>query len=235
MRTRSDVGVGTLVTAFSSLLSAVKAQTTTTNATFTPADQALESAVEAGSNAKIVDVPLPAYYVTGNQVIDQLLKQVDDARAATVDKLNSAHSSDPTYNISDDLKPLDTLQSNLQQALVTSPSGSASSLVYGAAILAEVGAISDGIQLADFKPKGCSVLILSTDAAGGGTRTRQFLLLSFLVPWPNPSFNGGAIVSYSFKGQDGKTAKAGTYRYVSGYAKWKTPKNKDRQYSNLPK
>ena len=67
------------------------------------------------------------------------------------------------------------------------------------------------------------VLTVSDDAAGGGTRANTYFFINLFIPAPHPSYNGGAIVSYTLRDRDGVFEDAETLSFVFGYTKWNQP------------
>ena len=126
----------------------------------------------------------------------------------------------------------------LQGSLIASSSSSTSNILFGAGMLYALGAIEPKTGSAPavyFESATYRILTFANDVAGGGTRTNQIFLVSFLFPWPHPSFNGGAIVSYTLRGHDGKFIAAETLNHLYGYTKWNPPKAEKKSFSNLAK
>ena len=232
--------LGPSVTAIATLLSALKASTSTTSSTFTPVDEALIADIESHSeNVRVVSVPFPKDMQTGGDAIATSLASVYSARADAVKALVGAphpKGKEP-YDPSSDLKDLDTQLTALQSSLAASSSSSSSDVLMGAGLLSSVGAIRSlggalGTTLVgDAKYR---ILVFSNDVAGGGVRTNQTFLVSFFLPLPHPSYNGGAVVSFSLRDQGGALIEAHTYHYMFGYSRIKGPKSGKADYSNLP-
>jgi DNA invertase Pin-like site-specific DNA recombinase len=234
---------GPSVTAIAGLLSALKAQSTTTSATFTPVDEALIADIEnvAGNTTRVVSFPFPGDLKTGTAAIAAYMRDVYAARGDAARAIVAAHppkkAGDPLYDPSTDLKDLDTQLTALQSSLAASATSTTSDVVLGAGLLASLGAISkapdqDSPRLT--ATPSYRILVFSNVAAGGGTRTNQSFFISFFAPLPHPSYNGGAVVSFSLRDQDGKLIAAHTYHYVYGYSKWNAPKSSKTGYSNVP-
>jgi hypothetical protein len=67
-------------------------------------------------------------------------------------------------------------------------------------------------------------LFAKTIAAGGSSRTNHNFWVELVYTTPNPSYNGGAIVSYAMLSGTSQYLTGGTLRTVYGYSKWKADK-----------
>lgn len=80
-----------------------------------------------------------------------------------------------------------------------------------------------------------SVLTVSIDAAGGDTKITHFFWRELFWPTANPSYNGGAVVSFLLTDQDGNFQDGDQFRFVYDFSKWKTEKVPQNFNSELPK
>ena len=71
------------------------------------------------------------------------------------------------------------------------------------------------------------LLTVSIDAAGGDTKITHWFLVDLFVPTPNPSYSGGAIVSFLLADQAGNFLDADMFHGMFTFSKWKSPKYKD--------
>jgi hypothetical protein len=223
--------ISPFISAGAGILSALKGQTTQTSATFSANDQALYSDLEAaiatnGKSQNLLVTAYPGELATAyDSDINTLIGSIMEARQKTVDKLNEAHAPDDNGSaakkdqggpqsvaydpLTSDLKDLEEQFSALQ-GIISNPNSN-SSILLGAALLRKLGTTY-------------GFLTVSDDVAGGGTRANQYFLINLFLPAPHPSYNGGAVVSYSLRNQDGDFEGAGTLRFVFGYTKWHEPR-----------
>jgi hypothetical protein len=201
-----------------SALAALKGSTTYSGSSFAPADQALYSYLEKYANC-LVTMPYPGNYKDGNRAMTRELTKVIDARenaiAAYKAKFKAAHPApgdaaevakyDPTTS---ELKGPEAAY-NAFLGLLTG--GSGNSIAVGAALEAAT-------------TKTYQLLTVGDVAAGGNTRVITLFLLNLFIPGPHPSFNGGAVISYTLRDQDGLYNHGGTLRTIYDYTKWKAPK-----------
>jgi hypothetical protein len=212
-----------------SALAALKGSTTYSGSSFAPADQALYSYLEKYAHC-LVTMLYPDNYTKGNAAMTAEMQRVIKARADAITayktKYNAAHPDakdaadrakyDPTTN---ELKSPEAAY-NAFLGLLTGTSGN--SIVVGAA-------------LDDATTKSYELLTVADVAAGGNTRVTTFFLLNLFIPGPHPSFNGGAVISYTLRDQSGKFICANMLRLIYGYTKWNAPKLKknDRGFTNF--
>ena len=241
--------LGPLGSAAASLLTAAKAQTTVTGATFAPTDQAfyndLESAIKRVSSLDLVATAYPRQFEKANScVIQPLLRPIYEQRQHAILQLAASNRPDPVSDLKEQDAEMTVLQNVLNNSGTAAVAGSLygpPSILLGAALLRQLGEpdISSDDKSCGQKNKEpkYSVLIVSDDIAGGGSRTNLFFLVNLFWPGPHPSYNGGAIVSYSLRDQDGNFQDAGTLRYIYGYTKWRQPplrKKSDPGFANFP-
>jgi hypothetical protein len=67
-------------------------------------------------------------------------------------------------------------------------------------------------------------LSAKTIAVGGSSRTNHNFWVELFYTTPAPSYNGGAIVSYSLVSGKNTYLAGDTLRRVYGYSKWKAEK-----------
>ena len=236
----SASNLGPTVTGMAALLTLLKASTSTTNATFTAVDQAFISDLEAdNATLRIVSTPYPTDLSRGSDLIAAEMAKVYAARTATAQALikeNSTKQGKDPYDPGAALKDVDAQLTALQSSLGGASGNSANNILIGAGLLAAVGAITPKTKDndADYKCDAkYRILTFSNDVAGGGTRTNQIFLISFLFPWPLPSYNGGAVLSYTIRDQGGSFVAGGTLNHLYGYTKWGAPKADKGAFSNV--
>lgn len=207
------VGGEALAGSITGFITAAKGQTTQSGSTFAAVDQALFSDLERefwAVNRKLVVTAFPGDYADANKVISQKLQQLVSAHDMAADRYRhlSAHTGsnfkadyDP---LASEMKPLEASYSAIQGAL-----GGAS----GPTILLGGGLISSLKTEYD-------VLTIADTAIGGGQRANTYFLVNLFVPFPHPSYNGGAVISYTLRGSDGEYKSADTIRLAYGYGKW---------------
>jgi hypothetical protein len=219
------------IPAISGALTALRGQTTQTGGSFSPVDQALYSDLEREiflTDRNLVVTAYPNDYEAAYTTwIGKPLNKIRDARAEAIKTLSKRRTNprdphyDPKYDpLNAELKGLEGQYTAVQTAITSS--GANSNILLGAALLAALGATYD-------------VLIVANDAAGGGTRANQYFFLNLFIPAPHPSYNGGAIASYTLRSNDGEYKLAGTLRLVFGYTKWDQPplrNQADKGYTN---
>jgi hypothetical protein len=242
-----SAGAGAVLSGASSLLTAAKAQTTVSSSTFSPTDQAfyndLESAMKHVATIDLVATAYPRQLDKASVcVIQPLMDQIYANRKQAIGYLAARRPDDPISGLKEQDAELTVLQNLLTNsgtaAIAGSPYGPGS-LLLGAAILRSLGEpdVSDSTDCHNKTIPKYSVLVVTDDVAGGGSRTNLYFLLNLLLPGPHPSYNGGAIVSYSVRDQDGGFQDAGTLRFIYGYTKWKQPplrKRSDPGFANFP-
>ena len=217
--------LGATLEGLGAVANAIKASTSTTSSTFTPIDQAFIFDLEAGTTTRIVSMPLAPDLKTGGELIADELSRVYKARKEAADALIKANPSKPgkdSYDPSPALKDLDSQFSALQSSLASSSASPASPVLQGAGLLAAVGVIQPAVgettpayaDTAQYR-----VLSFASDAAGGGTRTNQIFLISYFLPWPHPSYNGGAVISFKLTDQNGAFLAGGTLDYLFDYTR----------------
>jgi hypothetical protein len=118
-----------------------------------------------------------------------------------------------------------TLQTTLAGTGSTSP---VPSVLLGAALLRRLIQANKDLPREE-EDAQYTILTVTNAAAGGGTRSNTYFLINLLIPAPHASFNGGAVVSYGFRDQDGGYLGSGTLRYIFGYSKWPEPGLRQRQ------
>jgi len=209
-----------------SALASLKASTTQAGSSFAPADQALFSYLEKYAHC-LVTMPYPDNYAAGNSLMVSEIQKVMDIRADTIAAYIAAYNRthpdpsdqakyDPTAN---ELKGIETSY-NAFLGLLTGPGGN--SIGIGAALQAATTSTYLVLTLADV-------------AAGGSTRANTYFLLNLFVPAPHPSYNGGAVVSYTLRTQSGAFVSADMLRLVYGPTKWPAPPlhKQDAGYANV--
>jgi hypothetical protein len=221
-----------LISTLSGVAGSAKASTSQTSATFTPVDQALYSNLERelGLRCELVTTAYPNQVLKAydNAIAPEIAGIQEEQRGAharvnAMPEDNDAQKAAKTQAKSD-LQKLDTALTALQ-ASVTDMSSSTvlPNVLLGAALANRLG-------------PNYWVLTLSDNAAGGGTRANQIFLLNLFLPAPHPSYNGGAVVSYSLRDQDGAFGSADTLRMVFGYTKWHQPARRTKggnDYTNV--
>lgn len=237
----------------SGLLTALKGQTTQSSATFNPNDQALYADLEAAihdncANQDLLVTAYPAMMADAyKNEVGNRIQAIFDERDKAIEALKKAHENSgakkPDTKPKDDANgkdaegkkeeappPYDPLTAELKdieaqftdfQGIVTTPSSN-SAILFGAALFNKLG-------------DHYGFLTVTDDIAGGGSRANQYFLINLFVPAPHVSYNGGAVVSYSLRRQDGTYGAAGTLRFIYGYSKWSEPplRGNKKSYSNF--
>ena len=165
-------------------------------------------------------------------MIFKRLNLIYDARTQALIALptaaSKAHASSP-YDPTKDplLQKADAQLASLQAAITdASASSGVPNVILGGALLWALGDRGGADQANSYH-----VLTVSDDAAGGGTRANIFFFINLFIPAAHPSYNGGAVASYTLRDQNGLFEDAQTLRFVFGYGKWKEPplRNQDNK------
>ncbi len=224
----ADDAVST-ISGLASALVALKASSTQASSTFTQVDQALISDLQRDlrvSSCNLVASPSPGKIATVFEVLDAPMQALYKARQDAFAAAAAAKSSKAKATKDDDKDPrltsLDAQLATLEKSLTdTSGSSVLPNVLAGAALLAAL------------QPNGNNdkydVLTLVTDAIGGGSLANQYFLVNLLFPSPRPSYNGGAVISYTLTNQDGGVLAANTLRFVFNYTKLHGPKLGDNK------
>lgn len=232
---------GSLITPITGFLTAAKATTVQTSATFNAADQALASSLERAfisTNIRLVSYPSAAEFKKGNQDIDALFTDIATAKATSGTKDSSEAEKAR-------ITQLDKQVADLQAVVVNAKPDSAFPVILLGTALLESLTLPKDTKPKKTEAKGVDLynteyhsLTVNNDVAGGGTRANTYFLVNLFVPAPHPSYNGGAVVSYTFRDTDGDAMAAGTLRFVFGYGKWHSPslraKQSEEGYANFP-
>ena len=214
----------TAISNLAGALAALKGTTTQSGSTFAPADQALYSEMERALNDNqraLIVMPYPANYDAGNKTVIETIQKVLQERNKAISGLKEKHKNDPKYDpLASDLKGIESALTSLLGLLT---GANATGIVTGAALLNATTATYDLLTAANI-------------AAGGSQRANTYFLLNVFVPAPHPSFNGGAVVAFTLRGNDGTYKSGGTLRLVYGFTKWRPPslhKEGDSGYANF--
>ncbi len=232
------------ISAIGGFIASAKTTTTMSSATFTPTDQALYADLErelhngcsAGDCTKARKIsnsctlwatvyPGQVAAAYGAKIIP-LVQQITQQRGNALQRLAAANPQTPNYKAESDpaIQKLDTQFAALQSAITdTSSSSGLPNVLLGAALTVTLG-------------DQYHVLSVTDDAAGGGSRANVYFLINLFIPAPHPSYNGGAVVSYSLHDDSGAYEDADTLRLVFGYGKWHEPplrNQHDKGYANF--
>jgi hypothetical protein len=219
-----------LGTAAGALLTALKGQTTMSYGTFTLVDQALYTDLEGAIyklGGTFVSTAYPANLDRATGCINANISDIYKHREKTVKSLDGLGMKPP--DILAALKDIDTQVTALQASLTTSsPTSAMPTILWGGALLnavkmgvSKTAANTEQIAACEVTAADYDVLTITNDGAGGGIRANTYFLLNVFIPAPHPSYNGGAVVSYTLRKADGTFTKAETLRLVFGYSKWK--------------
>jgi len=194
------------------LLSAIKNTATYTNQTFQPTPQSMITLLgmalkDADKGFALRTVGSPGDIDTAATEINSRLDAISKARLEANDKTRKM--VDPEFA---------AFWTFLSSA---SPDGTwLASVIKGYALLSSL----EGMEPGDNDTTDYCVLAFSVDAAGGDTRTAHWFLRELFVPTAKPSYNGGAVVSFTLSHRNGNLIDGGMLHYMYDFTKWKNPK-----------
>jgi hypothetical protein len=193
-----------------SLLGAIKNTATYTNQNFQPTTQSMTNLLSLAlqkNNLALRTVAIPGDIEVAADTVQGELNEISRARAATNE---------------DTRKKLDPEFTALRTALVgaTSDGTLLATIIKGRALLTSL----KGAGNEDAVDVGFCILSVSVDGAGGDTRTTHWWLQELIMPTPRPSYNGGAVVSFTFTDKAGTLLAGDMFHYMYGFSKWNNPK-----------
>jgi hypothetical protein len=180
-----------------SIMSAIRSSASYTSQTFQPTAASMDNILEAQLGKlsfSVHSTSNPGSLLDASQAINNQLAEIDAAQAKI---------SDPSQR-----KDIDSAYTVLKTQLsAASPDGT---------LLATI--IKGGALKIAMSDKYCS-LSYSVDGAGGDTRISHPFLWEVLLPSPQPSYSGGAIVSFVYRTSDGNYLAGDSLRYFYGFSK----------------
>ena len=153
------------------------------------------------------------------RLADKVQKMLNDiSQARTADNDTTRAKLDPEFTA-------------LRTALVTAtPDGTLlTTIIKGRALLGSL----KGEGNEDKNEINFCILSVSVDGAGGDTRTTHWWLQELIMPTPRPSYNGGAVVSWTLTDKAGTLLVGDMLHYMYGFSKWKNPKV-PKSYNSSP-
>jgi hypothetical protein len=187
-------------TAVASLITAIKSSAVYTNQNFQPTTQSFTTLLSQDLKHQKIAVrnsAIPGDQTEAEQYIQDALKSVFDAQKKADPKARAA---------------VDTQFTAFQTALMgTSPDGTVLiSALKGRALSHSLGQNYD-------------TLTISLDAAGGDSKVTHIGLYEILFPTPNPSYNGGAAVSFTLTDGIGTLIDGDMLAGMYSFTKLKSP------------
>jgi hypothetical protein len=204
-----------------SLLGAIKNTATYSNQNFQPTTQSMTNLLSLAlknKNYALRTVALPGDIEAASDKVQDALNEISRARAGAIDATRT--KLDPEFTA-------------LRTALVAAtPDGTLlASIIKGRALLTSL----KGEGNEDDRTIGFCILTVSVDAAGGDTRTTHWFLQELVMPTPRPSYNGGAVVSFTLTDKTGTLLAGDMFHYMYGFSKWSNPKVPKTYNSSPPK
>jgi hypothetical protein len=204
-----------------SLLGAIKNTATYTNQNFQPTTQSMTNLLSLALKNRgyaLRTVALPGDIEVASDSVQRVLNEISLARAGANDATRT--KLDPEFTA-------------LRTAVVAAtPDGTLlASIIRGRALLSSL----KGLGNEDKNDANFCILNVSMDGAGGDTRTTHWWLQELVMPTPKPSYNGGAVVSFTFTDKAGVLLAGDMLHYMYGFSKWSNPKVPKTYNSSPPK
>jgi hypothetical protein len=193
-----------------SLLGAIKNTATYSNQNFQPTTQSMTNLLSLAlknKNYALRTVAIPGDIEAAAEKVQDALNEISRARTGASDATRT--KLDPEFTA-------------LRTALIAAtPDGTLlASIIKGRALLTSL----KGEGNEDDRTIGFCILTVSVDAAGGDTRTTHWFLQELIMPTSRPSYNGGAVVSFTLTDKTGTLLAGDMFHYIYGFSKWSNPK-----------